>query len=405
MEPPAATASEGFDKEDASYVRIVEECNLLQGLCNSLLETMKGIDVDAPRDGITIHVLERAVPATKPYSPDEARIMGIGLAIGVMLGTGLAFVRDWADKSVRSADEITAILGVPVLGAIPKTPKRKLIRQGGRIRFESHSRESEAYRTIRTGLLYGLSDDKKAKTLLVTSPGALEGKTTLVSNLGAAMAHAGQKTLIIDADLRKPMQQRIFAMKETGKGLTDLLAREAGLDEVIRSTDIDGLHVLASGENAANPSELLNGREFARGWDEIKGKYDRILVDSSPVGIVSDAQILANLCDLTLLVLRAKRTSRIITQRARDALTTVGASLAGAVVNDVAKRDHRYSHYSGYGPYYGTSAKQRRSAPTRKQLPVCAGSSDKSERPLHAAVDRILGTDNRPSLGEPKKEA
>lgn len=391
-------------EHDSEYRFIVSECELLQRLCNGLLEQINNFDLNSQFEGLRIHVLEWAVPSMKPSSPQKARIMGIGLVVGVMLGAGLAFVRDLRDHSVRSADEITAILGVPVLGAIPKTPKRKLMLHGRRAQFKSNSRESEAYRSVRTALFFGVPHDK-AKTLLITSPGPLEGKTTLVSNLGVAMAHAGQKTLIIDADLRKPMQQRVFAMTEAGKGFTDVLAGEAGLEEAIRATEVEGLDVLASGKNVHNPSELLNGGAVARLLEQLRERYDRILVDSSPVGIVTDAQILANLCDLTLLVLRVKRSSRIVTQRARDALMTVGASLAGVVVNDVAKRDHRYSHYNGYGHYYSSNGKQNGSAVvTPKELPVDIAKSVKAKRPLEIASDCLIATDEERERDKPKQE-
>jgi len=391
-------------EHDSEYRFLVSECELLQKLCNGLLEQINNFDLNSQQEGLRIHVLEWAVPAMKPSSPQKARILGIGLVAGVMLGAGLAFVRDWKDHSVRSADEITAILGVPVLGAIPKTAKRKLMLHGRRARFKSNSRESEAYRSVRTALFFGASHDK-AKTLLVTSPGPLEGKTTLVSNLGVAMAHAGQRTLIIDADLRKPMQQRVFAMNEAGKGLTDMLIGEAGLDEVIRTTDVEGLDVLASGRNVRNPSELLNGGAMASIFEQLRGRYDRILVDSSPVGIVTDAQILANLCDLTLLVLRAKKSSRIITQRARDALATVGASLAGVVVNDVPKRDHRYSHYNGYGAYYSSNGRKNETKSPRRRKSVGVAKDDEVEPTLGIAADHTIGVEKEPKEDVPKENA
>jgi len=333
--------------------------------CNKLREAIIELNIKMP-PGIRIHVLEDALPGT-PTAVQRARVLGMGLVAGMMLGSGLAFVRDLRDQRVRSADEITAILGVPVLGAIPKIAGGKGLGRNKKARFSPHSRESEACRGIRTALFFGPSKEE-ASAVLVTSPGPKEGKTTLVSNLGISMAHAGQRTLIIDADLRKPMQERMFAMKGTGKGLTDLLAGSAKLDETICPTKIQGLDVLVSGQNVSNPSELLNGEVFPGVLAELRERYDRIIIDSPPVGVVTDGQILAAMCDLTLIVLRAKRSTRPVTQRARDALHTVGARIAGAVVNDVSKRDRRYSHYSGYDYYYGNHAMSRQVA--SKEIPA-----------------------------------
>lgn len=361
----------------SQYEALKDECDMLRLTYNTILKKINDLDLNAPLQGLSIHVLEKAQEQTEPPS-QTAKIMGIGLILGLMAGGGLAFLRDMKDLRVRSADEITAILGVPILGAVPKIPRRGILRRGPRTRLSLNSRESEAYRSIRTALFFG-SSNEEGKTLLVTSPGALEGKTTLVSNLGVAMAHAGQRTLIIDADLRKPMQHRVFARGGQGKGVIDVLSGAMTLDEAIRHTEIQGLDVLESGQPAPNPSELLSSDAFAALIEQVKGRYDRILVDSPPVGVVADAQILAARCGLTLLVLRAQRSSRVTTQRARDALSTVSAKVVGAVVNDVHKRDTRYSHY-GYGAYsYYHSAHATKGEPAvRKELP--AGVDDQKPR-------------------------
>ena len=340
--------------QEAEYAFIVSECQMIESLCDSLLKQINALDLNARFEGLNIHVLENAIAATEPSSPEAIRVMAIGLVVGLMVGAGLALARDWRDKTVRSADEIAAILGVPVLGAVPSISKRGVVARGQRLRLASDSRESEAYRSIRTALFFGALREQ-AMTILVTSPARLEGKSTLVSNLGIAMAQAGQKTIIVDADLRKPMQHRIFSIEDHEQGLAGVLSGTATLEEAIRHTEVQGLDVLTGGQSAPNPSELLNSRAFVNMLEQLKGKYARILVDSPPVGAVTDAQILAARCGLTLLVLRAEKSTRAPTQRARDALLTVGARLAGVIVNDVPKRNSRYSQssYGFYGYHYG----------------------------------------------------
>jgi capsular exopolysaccharide synthesis family protein len=201
-----------------------------------------------------------------------------------------------------------------------------------------------------------------------------------VSNLGIAMAHAGQKTLIVDADLRKPVQHRVFVKTGHGKGFVDVLAGTTTLDEAIRPTEIQGLDVLESGRTVPNPSELFGSDAFWTVFEQLKSRYDQILVDSPPVGIVVDAQILAARCGLTLLVLRAQKSLRATTQRARNALSIVGARVVGAVVNDVPKRDMRYSHYGSgaYGYYYGNHHSDARNA-VLKELPAHMSPQPESE--------------------------
>jgi len=356
------------------------ECELLQSFYNAILNKINSLDLNAPLEGLRIHVLEKA-QLGQPAPSQMARVMGIGLVLGLMMGGGLAFLRDMRDQRVRSADEITAILGVPILGAVPTIPRRGILRRGPRTRLATGSRESEAYRSIRTALFFGAARDE-GKTLLVTSPGPLEGKTTMVSNLAIAMAHAGQRTLILDADLRKPMQHRVFAQGGSGKGLVDVLTGAMTLEQVIRPTEVQGLDVLESGLATQNPSELLSSDEFGAALERLKSLYDRILIDSPPVGIVADAQILAARCSLTLLVLRAQKSSRVVTQRARDALSTVSAKVVGAVVNDVAKGDTRYSHYGygAYNSYYGSQGPNGRET-ARKKLPADTESNPESVPP------------------------
>ncbi len=367
---------------NAEYASIDSEYTVLENICNGLTTQMSNLAVNAHLEGPNAYVLERAVPATQPAWPKPIVVFALGLAGGLMVGVGLALLRDRRDQSVRSAGEVTALLGLPVLGAVPLMSARRLTARGQRLRFDSASRESEAYRSIRTSLFLG-TPREHAHTILVTSPGPLEGKTTLVSNLGIAMAHAGQKILILDADLRKPMQHRVFGMNRHNPGLTDVLLGTATLEEAIQTTEIPGLDVLASGQGTAHPSELLNSPGFMDVLEQLKSKYDRILVDSPPVGIVTDAQILASLCGLTLLVLKANRSSRLLTQRAGDALLTVSARVAGVVVNGVSRKDNQYSHY-GALKYYESRYGSGNIPTTGHELPPGVGHRPGSTAPMPA---------------------
>lgn len=334
----------------SEYAFLKSECKMKEDLFNSLLGQIDQLDLGARLENLKIYVLEKAVPAEKPSSPYVVRVIGIGLWLGLMAGAGLSLLRNWRDQRVRSPEEIGALLGVPLLGAIPSV-RRRVLDGGRKLRFAIDSRESEACRAIRTALLCGTCRDL-TKTLLVTSPGPQEGKTLVVSNLGTAMAQVGLRTLVIDADLRKPLSQRTFTTNGHSQGLVEVLTGANSLGEVIRHTDIDRLDVLESGQSTSAPSELLSSPAFAALLEQLKTQYDRILIDSPPVGVVTDAQILATVCDATVLVLRAEESSRVLTQRARDALRAVGARIAGAVMNDLSKRAGKY-HYPGrYGHGY-----------------------------------------------------
>jgi capsular exopolysaccharide synthesis family protein len=209
----------------------------------------------------------------------------------------------------------------------------------------------------------------KAKTVLVTSPGAGDGKTTLVSNLGISMAQAGQRVILLDADFRKPMQQDIFEMAKE-PGLSNVLAGATTLDKAIRPSSIAGLDILPCGRDVPNPSEMLNSEMFVELISELSSKYDRVVIDSPPVMPVTDACILGAICDVTLLVLRAEKSTRKTAQQARDGLLSVGAHILGAIVNDVPRRKGRYGYYHyGYGYYgYGYRHKKKKSEGQEEKL-------------------------------------
>ncbi|MHC4109456.1 MAG: GumC family protein [Planctomycetota bacterium] len=363
----------------AQYTILQSEWEQTKKLCDILDDRIKELNVTEDVGALNISILEVARPADKPSEPQKARIMAMALVLALMLGGGLALLRDWMDQRLRSAEEISAILGVPVLGVVPSMSKRKSIAaRGQKVHLDSNSNAAEAYRTIRTSVFFGVPKGE-AKTVLITSPGPGDGKTTLVSNLAIAMAQAGQKVLILDADFRKPMQHRIFDI-DRDKGLAGLLAGATTLKEAIQPTQIKGLEVLPCGPDVPNPSEILNSDTFAKILETLStNKYDRIIIDSPPVMPVTDAQILAAICDITLLILRAEKTTRKFSQQARDGLLSVGAHILGAVVNDVSRKNGHYGYYSGYG-YYGYGRRKKERPIEKKPAAVSEGiGSDRTQ--------------------------
>jgi capsular exopolysaccharide synthesis family protein len=194
------------------------------------------------------------------------------------------------------------------------------------------------------------------------------------------MAQAGQRTLILDADFRRPMQHVIFETNHQDKGLSSVLAGTTTLEEAIQDTKIESLKMLPCGPDVPNPSEILNSETFARTLEQLSNKYDRIIIDSPPVIPVTDAQILAAICDVTLLVLRAEKSTRKISQRARDGLLSVGARILGIVVNDVPRKSGRYGYYyGGYGyyyNYYGDGRRKKKKLREREEVPVTGELND-----------------------------
>jgi capsular exopolysaccharide synthesis family protein len=172
----------------------------------------------------------------------------------------------------------------------------------------------------------------------------VDGKSTLVSNLAIAMAQIGQKTLIMEADFRKPMQCEIFEVERRDLGISTILAGMTASAEAIQPTGVEGLDLLPCGPDVPNPSEILSSERFAQLLEILSDRYDRIIIDSPPIMPVADARILAAICSVTLLVLRAQKSTRKISLQTRDGLLGVGACVLGAVVNDAPEK-------GGYGYY------------------------------------------------------
>ncbi len=354
-----------LNEQLAQYTILQSDWEQTKKLCDVLNDRIKELNVTEDVGALNISVLEVARPANKPSESHMVRYLSFALAMGFMLGGGLALLRDWRDQKLHSVEEISSVLGLPILGLVPSMPKRQSAAvRGQKVHVEPDSPVAEAYRTIRTAVLFS-TPNGKAKTILVTSPGELEGKTTLASNLAIAMAQTGQKTLLLDADFRNPMQYQIFEMNENN-GIISLLSGTTTLEKAIKSTGVEGLELLPCRTQLINPSEILNSESFARLLELISSKYDRVIIDSPPVVPVTDAQILAAICDITLLILRAEKTTKKMCQLARDGLLSVGARILGAVVNDVSKKG-LHSYYSGYNHYYNYSRSKKKRARNKKQ--------------------------------------
>ena len=356
-----------LSQELAQYQRLRSEVDRLSAYSETLDEQVREIRKIVGEDvgQLRMEILEPALRAERPSKPQKARVMAMALVLGLLSGGGIALARDWFDQTLRSAEEISAALGLPVLGLVPAMSRRdKADARGRRVLLRPESHEAEAFRTVRTAIFFGAPKDR-TRTMLVTSPSAAEGKSTLVSNLGIAIARAGQKTLILDADFRKPTQHTIFGLDHRERSLSGVLSGKKKLGEAIQRTPVKGLSLLVCGYNISNPAEFLNSPRFAKLLECLAGAYDRVLVDAPPATIVTDAQILGALCDVTVLVLKADKSTRKIAQQAIDALQSVGAHLLGVVVNEVHKSGGRYGYYGGYNQSYGSDVRNGKSSRRR----------------------------------------
>lgn len=338
-----------LNEELSQYTLLEAEYEQTKKICDILDERIRELNVTEDAGALNITILEAAEPAIKPAKPQKARIMAMALVLGLMMGSGLALLMDMLDHRIRSIEEITKLAGAPLLGTVPSMPKSESLPERGRkVHLAAQSTTSEAFRTIRTAVFFSIPQDQ-AKIIQVTSAMQGEGKSTLISNLGIAMAQSGQNVLIIDADCRRPNQHLIHQV-DRNAGLSGVLTGMQSPRQAIIKTAIDGLDLMPCGPETRNPAELLNSDLFTQLLEKLAGHYDRILIDSPPISPVADGSILAARADATILVARVNQTRRKALVRSCEVLQNVGGRVVGCVVNDIRRRG-RYGYYynGGYG--------------------------------------------------------
>ncbi len=345
------------DVQATEFSMLVTAANRLDRQIDLIDSRIKELNVTEDTGVLTISILEPAVKNSTAVAPKKAQALAIAMVLGLMLGVGVAFGLDFMDDRIRSAEELTEYLGIPVLGLVPRLGKDAIDQAATIVQDQSKSPVSEAYRTIRTALHFGTLRTG-GRTILVSSPQPGDGKSTVSSNLAIAFAQTGARTLILDADCRKPRQHKIHGL-DRKVGLSSVLSESATLDEAIQSTGIESLDILPCGPLPTNPTEMLNTPLFEKLLSDLTSRYDRVIIDSPPVVAVADARVIGAMTDATLLVVKADSTRRKVVEAAMNALESVGARVVGAVVNSVTASRSGYGSYGRYGYYaYGYEASQ-----------------------------------------------
>jgi len=259
----------------------------------------------------------------------------------MMLGTGIAFLIEYLDDSLKTSEDVTRVLQLSTLGSVARFPKSS---QSPLVTMDApRAPYAEAYRNLRTNLQFSLLVDSAAAVVISSAePG--EGKTTTVANLAVVMAQTGKRVILVDTDLRRPTLHQMFRLPAE-PGLTDLFLNNQTLDQVIRETTVPGLHLLACGKLPPNPAELLASAWMDRLILALKERYDIVLFDSPPILPVTDAVLLASKTKHLLWVISAGKTRTDALRRAREALAQVDAKVVGIVLN-------RITSGVGYGYYY-----------------------------------------------------
>ncbi len=348
------------------YSLLKRDVDVNRQLYEGLLEKLKEAGVTAGLKSTNIRLVDAARTPTYPTEPNIPRNLAFALVLGLTSGIGLAFLLENMDNTVRTTEQAQIISGLPSLGMIPMGSKNGLDSAGKKLLSVASSREAvelvtqarpqsqmaESYRALRTSLL--LSNlGTPPKIVMVTSARPQEGKTTTSINTAIVLAQKGVRVLLIDADLRRPSVHKTLGMGPRS-GLSNVLTGSVTLDHAItRSPILSNLFVLPAGTPPPNPAELLASSNMRDFLNELRDKYDHIIIDTPPTLSVTDAVVLSQRVDAIILVIRSNKTTKQALRRARDILMQVNAKITGVLLNAVDLTSPDYYYYYEYqGKYH-----------------------------------------------------
>ncbi len=355
------------------YNLLKREYETNQQLYENLLQRLKEAGVSAGLRSNNVHVVDRARPPLAAVRPRKALNILLSLVVGLVLGCVLAIFNDYLDNSVKTPEEVEQLVGLPALGIIPSVHSvngrkgQRALPSGAAASAAlaksstsdlatvvlPHSVVSEAYRALRTSILLSTSKHPP-QAILITSGQPREGKTTTALNLAITLAQRGDHVVLMDSDLRRPRVHRALQMPNQ-LGLSSYLAGAAPLDNIIKSAPkVPNLSVITAGPMPPNPAELLSSEPITGLFEELRRRFDFIVMDSPPAITVADAMILAAHADGVILVAHGGVTTRESLRHTRKLLASAGARMIGVVLNnvDIRSADYRYYYSYYYGDYY-----------------------------------------------------
>lgn len=355
--------------QSLELLRLKRSKEVYENLYTLLLEKTEEQRIKSAASNVGMKIVDLPVEPNKPISKNQTQFYIAGCFFGLLFGLGLAFLIEFNDTTIKSNDDIERYINLPVLGTIPhilhnrksdlkikrrssKSQKATTISQYPRHVFNFDGDDSintEAYRSLRTNILF-TSPDKPLRIIALTSAGPSEGKSLTISNLAAAYAQMGKKTLLIDTDLRRPVLHHIFNQHRE-PGFSDLFIENPDFNKIIKKEIKPNLSLITAGIFTPNPAELLSSHKLDQILDYFRSEYDMIFFDTPPIVAVTDATLLGTKMDGLLVVVKSHHTDRDIVLRAVNILRKVGVRVVGAVLNDI-NLSHRYSSYGYYKYYY-----------------------------------------------------
>ena len=296
-----------------------------------------------------ISIQDPAEKPVVPIRPKKRLNILMSIILGFFGGIGLAFLLEYLDDNAKTIEDVEKVMKWPLLVKVPDIINEGALQEVEKdllVNLKPNDPISETYRALRTRISFSSTDEHPVKSVMVTSPGPQEGKTITLCNLGIAVAQSQKRVLLIDADMRKPRLHDVFKRKNE-VGLSSYLTGQHSFDDVVQKTDIENLHLVSGGILPPNPSELLSTHKMAEFMEKAKKGFDIVLLDTPPIGILTDAAIISKNVDGAIMIVQSAKTSKKILSHIYQLLTHARARVIGIVFNrvSVTDRDPYYSYY------------------------------------------------------------
>ncbi len=374
----------GEGEKAVHYDILKREVNSSRQLYDTMLQQLKEATIVSALRASNIRIVDPAKRPSRPYKPDLVNNAGIGLLTGLFLAVAIVVMRDRADRTIQEPGEIAFYLNIPELGIIPsesagtrvrvriankkltaaiesataKVPEMPALRERVELATwqQRPSMVAESFRATLVSILFSGNNGSRPRVMVISSSSPGEGKSTVVSNLGIAVAEVNQRVLLIDADLRKPRLHEIFDLKND-RGLSDLLRSKEPLTSIpegmIQETRMPDLYVLTSGSATAAATSLLYSTRMPELLRTLRTEFETIFIDTPPMLQIPDARVLGRMVDRVIMVVRAGKTTRDAAQAAHQRFVEDGTRLLGTILNDWNPKRSPNGYYGNYNGYYG----------------------------------------------------
>jgi len=347
-----------LERRIIGYNALKREMDTNERILDIVLNRLKEASISNQIQANNVRVQDLAEIPRKPVRPKKGMNIALSIILGMVGGIGLALFREYMDITIKDLNEILAELQLTVLGSVPSIkPDGKNIRNRVDIdrvvEKDSLCMASEAYRSIRTNLLFSLgSSGSTAKSIVITSSVPKEGKTISAVNLAVMMAYSGERALLVDSDMRRPRIHSVFSIPNDS-GFSNYLAGQADFDRIVKRSGVENLSIITAGSVSHKSAELIFSKNSRLFLETAGSRFSKIIFDTPPIALITDAAVLAGMCDGVVLIAEARRATKDLLNNSKELLRKAGVNIIGVILNNVslAKSGYYYSQYC-YGKYY-----------------------------------------------------